>query len=611
MKTLIMTLMAMVMVTGALYGQTPDQPPPVPSEEQPEVLTRGPVNEAFAQPVNLEEEKGFIVPEAPPPDIEEVLPAERPVGEHFAWIPGYWAWDSDRNEYIWISGCWRAVPPGKYWIPGYWTEVDDGWRWVAGFWASVSTEEIEYLPAPPEITYVEEPVRATYGKIWVPPCWYWSHGRYTLRAGYWIEAREDWVWVPSHYLWTPRGYVFVNGHWDYPLHRRGVLFAPVYFSGNIYKRARVSFSLSIVLDIGNLEFALFTRPGYNHYYFGDYYDSFYVGIGIFPWFECVTRHTWYDPIYLHDHWLHRNYKPGWQQRQWQEYARRRNDKKLRPPRTYREMERRERFLAKPLKKNFEVAVPMKRFVEKKKTTFKFQKHDPEAQKRVSRHTDEIRKHVGNRSQRESPVTVHKNLRSIKKPVPSEEHRVSNVKESRERNSETSSTKRRPVEKRSASPASRQKKPEAINQKSRNAANTPQYMREKNIGKTPAAARNTSRTEKKTIPQVERRVVQAQAAQKRPDLKSRERQRSLQRVPARSYEGQNRSQKRTVTSSSQVKSSTVSRPKKEKTGTGPVKVKSSPSVSKNKERSSSKKVQSKAVEEEKHKNTRSGMQRHLQ
>ena len=420
MKTVIMILMAMVMATGTLYGQATDQPPPIPSEEQPEVLTRGPINEAFAQPVNLEEESGFIAPKAPPADIEETPPEERPIGEQFAWIPGYWAWDSDRNEYIWVSGCWRAVPPGKYWVPGYWTEVADGWRWVAGFWAPVSSKEIEYLPAPPAVTYVEPTVIAVPDRIWVPPCWYWSYGRYTLRAGYWIDAREDWVWVPSHYVWTPRGYVFVSGHWDYPLHSRGVLFAPVYFPWDVYTRVRFSYSLSIVIDIGNLEFGLFTRPRYCHYYFGDYYDSFYIGIGIFPWFECVSRHTWYDPIYLHDRWRHRKDGPHWRQHEQREYARRRDDKNLRPPRTYREMERRVRNMTESQRRNFEVAVPMKRHMKKNTTTSNFRQNKTEVRGQITRHADDVHRYVRERSKPESPVTVRKTSRPVTESVPSAE-----------------------------------------------------------------------------------------------------------------------------------------------------------------------------------------------
>jgi hypothetical protein len=66
MKTVMVIVMAMVMATGALYGEAIGQAPPIPSAEQPEVLTRGPVNEAFAHPVNLEDQTGLIAPTEPP-----------------------------------------------------------------------------------------------------------------------------------------------------------------------------------------------------------------------------------------------------------------------------------------------------------------------------------------------------------------------------------------------------------------------------------------------------------------------------------------------------------------------------------------------------------------
>ncbi|MBN1907972.1 MAG: YXWGXW repeat-containing protein [Deltaproteobacteria bacterium] len=412
MKSLIIIVLSLLFTAGTMYGQT-NQPPPVPYEEQPEVQTRGPVNEAFAQPVAIEENEGYIVPKAPPVDIEETLPAKRPVGEQFAWIPGYWAWDSERDDHIWISGCWRAVPPGKYWNPGYWAKVQGGYRWVAGFWAPVSNAEVEYLPPPPAVTYIEPAGADRPDMIWVPACWYWSNGRYTLRSGYWIQAREDWVWVPSHYLWTPRGHVFVSGHWDYPLLHRGVLFAPVYFRGNLYGRHRLSYSLSIVLDLGNLEFGLFTRPGYRHYYFGDYYDNFYIGIGIFPWFESVTRRTWYDPIYLHNRWSHRRHDRDWWKHERREYERRRADRDLRPPRTYHEMERRVKNMAESRKKNYEVAAPMNRIIERKATTFKYRQIKPEDRRQISRHSEDLQKNIRERSQREALENSIRNDRPVR------------------------------------------------------------------------------------------------------------------------------------------------------------------------------------------------------
>ncbi|NLA76054.1 MAG: BcpO-related WXXGXW repeat protein, partial [Deltaproteobacteria bacterium] len=189
MKTLILIFFSLFLASGNLYGQA--QLPPVPVDEQPEVQTRGPVNEAFAQPVTIEENTPFIVPKGPPADIDEDPPLDRPAGSEFAWIPGYWAWDSEKNTHIWISGCWRAVPPGKYWEPGYWAKVDGGYRWVPGFWANAGERGPEYLPQPPAVTYIDPPGADRPDMIWVPACWYWSNGRYILRKGYWIQARED------------------------------------------------------------------------------------------------------------------------------------------------------------------------------------------------------------------------------------------------------------------------------------------------------------------------------------------------------------------------------------------------------------------------------------
>ena len=169
-------------------------PPPVPAQEQPEVLSRGPVHEAFAEPVDMQLQEGLTAPTQPPPNIEEVPPAERPAGDHFVWVPGYWSWDADRNNYIWVSACWRAVPPNMAWVPGYWSQVANGWEWVAGFWTPAGVEEIEYLPAPPANDAVEAPgAPPIVDNTWVPPCWYWSDGQYIQRPGYWLAAQPGWA----------------------------------------------------------------------------------------------------------------------------------------------------------------------------------------------------------------------------------------------------------------------------------------------------------------------------------------------------------------------------------------------------------------------------------
>jgi hypothetical protein len=382
MKTVITIVIILALAAGPLYGAAAGQPPPIPAQEQPEVLTRGPVHEAFAEPVNLQIQAGLMVSNHPPANIKEIPPAERPKGDRYVWVPGYWSWDGDRNNYIWVSACWRAAPPNLSWVPGYWSQVTGGWEWVAGFWTPAGIRDIEYLPAPPAYDYMQPPSHPpSPDYIWVPSCQYWYQGHYVQRPGYWLEAHPDWVWVPSYYVWTPRGYIFCEGHWDYPLEDRGVLFAPVYFPQSVYGRSGFSYSPSIVVDLGVLIANLFTYPHYSHYYFGDYYDDTYLSIGIYPRYEVERIHMWYDPIYVYDRWHHRD-EPRWEENEQHEYDRCHADRDLRPPRTYHEMEIRQANMPEQQRKNFRMAEPLTVLAASKETSLKFEHINTKAQQNI-------------------------------------------------------------------------------------------------------------------------------------------------------------------------------------------------------------------------------------
>jgi hypothetical protein len=405
MKTAIMIVITLVLGSSPLYSVAGEQPPPISAQEQPEVLTRGPVHEAFAEPVNLQIQAGLVVSKQPPAHIEEIPPAERPTGDQYVWIPGYWSWDRDRNDYIWVSACWRAAPPNMSWVPGYWSQATGGWEWVAGFWTPAGAQEIEYLPAPPALEDMQPPgPRPSPDNIWVPSCQYWYQDHYVQRPGYWLAAHPDWVWEPSHYVWTPRGYVFLPGHWDYSLERRGVLFAPVYFPQSVHVREGFSYSPSIVIDIGMLQVNLFTYPRYSHYYFGDYYDDAYLSIGIFPRHEAERIHTWYDPIYVYDRWHHRD-EPRWEENERHEYDLRHSDKDLRPSRTYHEMETRQASMPEQQRKNFRMAEPLTTVAANKETPLKFERIDTKEQQNITAHATEASKFREERNRWESaPIT---------------------------------------------------------------------------------------------------------------------------------------------------------------------------------------------------------------
>ncbi len=384
---------------GPVHVHTGGQPEPPPEIE---ILTRGPIHEAFAQPVILDEGAEFVIDRRPPPPIDEIIPDEKPEGNHIVWIPGYWSWDSDRNGFIWVSGCWRAVPPNNSWVPGYWAQTSRGYRWIAGFWTAADTEEIEYLPAPPA-TLEEGPQGAgSADNIWIPGCWVRHEGRYAWRRGFWEPARPNWVWEPAHYVSTPRGYVYVDGYWDYPLHGRGVAFLPVYCPPSLYGRADFRYSPDIVLDVDGLTLNLFISPERHHYYFGDYYGAEYSREGFHPWYEAHDHHDWYDPIFVHQQWRHRD-DHDWVQHEREGYDHRRDDKDLRPARNYEAMRAQVARLPEKDRRGVQLARPMKEVVSDKATPYKFDKVDAKTREASANRAKDVHAYQDQRAQWESPA----------------------------------------------------------------------------------------------------------------------------------------------------------------------------------------------------------------
>jgi hypothetical protein len=357
---------------GPALAQTPD-----PNDESGvEVLTRGPVHEAFAEPATYNPTRGVVVAGEAPVSIEEIPPEDKPEGDNVQWIAGYWSWDTDRGDFIWVSGIWRDPPPNRSWVPGYWTPVAGGWTWTPGFWTTTESDEVEYLPRPPQSLEVgpssPPPVA---DRLWAPGCWFWIGSRYAWRPGYWVPAHADWVWSPAHYVWTPRGYIYVDGYWDRALERRGVLFAPLYVPRLVYVRPHYVHSPSIVIQVGFLTTALFCTTHSHHYYFGDYYGPEYSRRGFRPWFRVDPRHRHYDPIYAHQRWEHGRRDRNWERRVREDYDFRRQHVDARPARTYSAQASVVARAPEPRRKSLLIAAPLSEVSSRREAPIRFEKID--------------------------------------------------------------------------------------------------------------------------------------------------------------------------------------------------------------------------------------------
>ncbi len=390
---------------GLLSAQPPSGPPvaepavasPAPAAEPAaqkgvEVLTRGPVHEAFATPTE-EPQPTTTVTKKPPKPIDEMPPETKPEGNS-VWIGGYWAWDEDRTDYLWVSGVWRTPPPNKRWVAGYWREDGDKAQWVPGFWAEAQQEaekhEVTYLPKPPEAPETAAPgTPPAADSFYVPGQYVWTGERYAWRAGYWGRVQTGYVWVPAHFRWTPYGYVYIAGYWDLAVARRGVMYAPVVIDPTVVTVGYVYTPTYVVPDTVVVD-AFFVRPCYCHYYFGDYYGPVYRDRG----FECtiVYSRRHYDSVIVYERWEHRD-EPRWEEVHVNVYTERYSGRSAPPPRT----------LALSVRAGREVVVPAARYT-------------PPGGVRMARLDATERAHVREQAQAVHQVAMERRTAEAKMPV---------------------------------------------------------------------------------------------------------------------------------------------------------------------------------------------------
>jgi hypothetical protein len=275
-----------------------------------EVLASGPVHEAYAQPTQLSPQPPTeSAPKQPPAPVPEMPPDQKPQGANVQWIPGYWQWDAEANQFTWITGVYRNVPPGRQWVEGYWTQGANGWQFVHGFWASNAQQNITYVPQPPE-SREQGPSQPAPGDnyFYVPGNWVYQDNGFVWQPGYWAQVQPNYIYNPPNYFWTPGGYAYVDGFWDYPLADRGLLFAPVAFTQPLWTTPGWFFRPWFVVGPTPLLNAFFVHPAFGHYHFGNLYAANFTRLGFQPWHVFGPR--FFDPLYSHYRWQNRG-NPLW------------------------------------------------------------------------------------------------------------------------------------------------------------------------------------------------------------------------------------------------------------------------------------------------------------
>ena len=71
-----------------------------------------------------------IVATAPPPPLQEAIPADRP---GYVWSPGHYQWRG--NQYVWVRGHWLVDRAGYEYQEPRWVQRGNGeWVLVGGDW---------------------------------------------------------------------------------------------------------------------------------------------------------------------------------------------------------------------------------------------------------------------------------------------------------------------------------------------------------------------------------------------------------------------------------------------------------------------------------------------
>lgn len=228
------------------------------------------------------------VEKTPPKPIFEDIPFQ--LETYSVWIHGYWAWNEQKNDYIWITGTWRKPPPEHHWIHGFWKKFEQGWVWISGFWSKPYFDSITFIEnSPPEYVNENPGTPPKEKSFWMPGYWHYfsDADEYGWVPGNWQDSNPEWVYIPSHYIWQPQGYVFVPGYWDWPLNKLSRIYYPIIIDP--LNRNKIIYQPTVYIEPDKTIIFLFNK---------------------YPDYLCYFQHHY---LYHENNWDNFLYTPAWWQ----------------------------------------------------------------------------------------------------------------------------------------------------------------------------------------------------------------------------------------------------------------------------------------------------------
>jgi hypothetical protein len=152
------------------------------------------------------------VDKAPPARIVD-RPGMQSPGAGARWIDGYWEWDRDLKDFVWVTGVWKVLPPGQFWVNGVWKRDGQGWYRVPGF---LSKRKSDVRRDGPPVDRPEDRPGPAPG-----PDYFFLEGQYvpsgdgvSWRPGFWARIQPGWSWVPARWVHLAEGWAFRDGRWE-------------------------------------------------------------------------------------------------------------------------------------------------------------------------------------------------------------------------------------------------------------------------------------------------------------------------------------------------------------------------------------------------------------